>query len=327
MNNFPITEGRAVKRALVLSGGGGRGAFECGVFEGLSEAGWKPDLLIGTSIGAMNSAVWAISGTKGLSEMWDQLRTRDMHRFRWLPWKWKESFFDRAPWKRTLERFAPEAELAKVTTPLYIVTTNVDTGHPAIYTNHIDLDGEKTLYHKVDAITHRHLLASSSIPYVYKRTPVAHGAHHHERSDAHWDGALMYNSPLRPAIDAGANEIIVVLLSPYHESNAHGHLPGPPKGLWGNIGYVLDMALIATFENDFEQLQKINLRMHNATISAADYRMITCALIGPDDWITPLDIVRYRSDRISKLREMGYKATEATLKRVTEHGWDSMRGM
>jgi len=52
------------KTALVLSGGGGRGAYHIGVFEELVRQGWiadgqGPDIIAGTSIGAINAAALA----------------------------------------------------------------------------------------------------------------------------------------------------------------------------------------------------------------------------------------------------------------------------
>src|SRR5262245_21993617 len=49
------------KKALVLSGGGGRGAYHIGVIEELVRQGWMadgrgPDIIAGTSIGAINAA-------------------------------------------------------------------------------------------------------------------------------------------------------------------------------------------------------------------------------------------------------------------------------
>ncbi len=40
------------KRTFVLSGGGGRGAYHVGVYKYLEEQGLKPDVVVGTSIGA-----------------------------------------------------------------------------------------------------------------------------------------------------------------------------------------------------------------------------------------------------------------------------------
>ena len=46
-----------IKRALILSGGGGRGAYQVGVWRRLQEIGWQPDVVCGTSIGAINGAL------------------------------------------------------------------------------------------------------------------------------------------------------------------------------------------------------------------------------------------------------------------------------
>jgi NTE family protein len=254
-----MTEQTSPKHALVLSGGGGRGAFQVGVLEHLESIGWKPDIIVGTSIGSMNAAVYAVGGIKQLQQMWDSIRTRDMHRFfRVKPWK---SVFDRAPWKRTLEKYAPEDQLAQIKMPIYMVATDITTGHPTVYTNGEKPDQNKGLYVKVPALKHEHLLASSSIPYVYAPIGI--------EDNQHWDGAVMYNSPLRPAIDADAHEILMVLLSPYHKLEENdlrplvqrSALPPMPRGLIGSVGYVLDLALIGTFENDFEELRKVNRRV------------------------------------------------------------------
>src|SRR3546814_8060395 len=42
--------------ALVLQGGGAPGAYQCGVYQGLHEAGIRPNWLAGISIGAINAA-------------------------------------------------------------------------------------------------------------------------------------------------------------------------------------------------------------------------------------------------------------------------------
>jgi NTE family protein len=48
--------------AFVLGGGGARGALQVGAFRALFEAGYQPDLLVGTSIGAANAAGLALWG-------------------------------------------------------------------------------------------------------------------------------------------------------------------------------------------------------------------------------------------------------------------------
>ncbi len=59
--------------AFVLGGGGLLGAHEVGMLRALADAGIRPDLVVGTSIGAMNGVIVAadpLSGAQRLSRMW-----------------------------------------------------------------------------------------------------------------------------------------------------------------------------------------------------------------------------------------------------------------
>ncbi|GAB4123782.1 MAG: patatin-like phospholipase family protein [Roseiflexaceae bacterium] len=73
------------KKALVLSGGGGRGAYHVGVLEALVERGWiedghGPDIIAGTSIGAINAAALASGMTiSELKQHWLSMHTEDVH--------------------------------------------------------------------------------------------------------------------------------------------------------------------------------------------------------------------------------------------------------
>ena len=74
------------KKALVLSGGGGRGAYHIGVLEALVAAGWMedgkgPDIIAGTSIGAINAAALASGLTVAqLKARWLAMHTEEVHR-------------------------------------------------------------------------------------------------------------------------------------------------------------------------------------------------------------------------------------------------------
>jgi len=64
-----------VRTAIVLQGGGALGAYECGVMEALYKARerFKPEVITGISIGAVNAAILAGAGIQALGEAW---RTR-----------------------------------------------------------------------------------------------------------------------------------------------------------------------------------------------------------------------------------------------------------
>jgi NTE family protein len=72
-------------RALVLSGGGGRGAYHVGVLEALVAHGWMedgrgPDIIAGTSIGAINAAALASGLTVAqIKARWLAMHTEDVH--------------------------------------------------------------------------------------------------------------------------------------------------------------------------------------------------------------------------------------------------------
>ena len=62
---------------LVLQGGGALGAYQAGVYEALSEAGFAPDWVTGVSIGAINAALIAGNPPERrvarLREFWDRV--------------------------------------------------------------------------------------------------------------------------------------------------------------------------------------------------------------------------------------------------------------
>ncbi len=66
---------------LVLQGGGALGAYQCGVYEALHEAGVEPDWIIGTSIGAINAALIAGNRVEDrlakLKEFWKRVEKAD----------------------------------------------------------------------------------------------------------------------------------------------------------------------------------------------------------------------------------------------------------
>ncbi len=65
--------------ALVLQGGGALGAYQCGVYAGLHDAGIRPDWFAGISIGAINAAILAGNAPEDrvarLREFWERIST------------------------------------------------------------------------------------------------------------------------------------------------------------------------------------------------------------------------------------------------------------
>lgn len=63
------------KTALVLSGGGSRGAYEIGVWKALKELDIKIDMVFGTSVGSINGALIAQGDLDSAEKLWHELET------------------------------------------------------------------------------------------------------------------------------------------------------------------------------------------------------------------------------------------------------------
>ena len=63
------------KTALVLSGGGSRGAYQCGVWQALTELGTEIDIVVGVSVGAINGAMVVEGDVIKTANLWRQIET------------------------------------------------------------------------------------------------------------------------------------------------------------------------------------------------------------------------------------------------------------
>ena len=61
------------KLALVLGGGGAKGAYQVGIWQGIRELGIEPDIITGTSIGALNGALMVQGDYDRSRELWDSI--------------------------------------------------------------------------------------------------------------------------------------------------------------------------------------------------------------------------------------------------------------
>lgn len=64
-----------LKRALVFGGGGSKGSYEIGVWKALDELGYYPNMVIGTSVGALNGALYILGNAADAELMWKEIET------------------------------------------------------------------------------------------------------------------------------------------------------------------------------------------------------------------------------------------------------------
>ena len=258
------------KKALVLSGGGGRGAYHVGVLRFLEEHEWVPDIVVGTSIGAVNGAAIA-SGHNAYSlwALWKRLQTRDVQKVNLNPLN-GNFLLNTAPLRETLEKEGwvnfQRINSAESAVHLRVTATEVHSGHLHVFGNSTDIYPSKM---RLEPLTLDHIIASCSIPIVYPATEV-HG-------NLYWDGATVANTPLGPAIDAGAEEIVVVIMTPFGDEDIES--VQSPRNLLEAASTTLEWALLASFQADMKLFQRVNdlvrLQVDNARLRAQNAMLLS----------------------------------------------------
>ena len=85
----PVATTSAPKTALVLAGGGSLGAVQVGMLRALVESGVKADMVVGSSVGAINGAYFAgdptLKGVSNLERLWCGLKRSDIFPWTWAP--------------------------------------------------------------------------------------------------------------------------------------------------------------------------------------------------------------------------------------------------
>lgn len=181
------------KTALVLSGGGSRGAAEAGFYRALVELGVKIDFVVGTSVGAINGAFIA----SGMSPEWLRRLWREFAASRPFGFNWD---LLRAPWnansllttdglRRFLMEALPHKDFESLPVPLTVVATGLQRGGPLYMEGRGDL---------VNA-----LMASTALPLYFPPVWVD--------GQQCVDGGVTDNSPLAAAVARGARRVYCFL--------------------------------------------------------------------------------------------------------------------
>ncbi len=216
-----------MKKALILSGGGARGAFQVGVWKYLREIDWTPDLICGTSIGAVNAAaIGSGMSVERLIHVWKSHNRSEVYRLKLLRFiesmrrgKSLQSVFDTTPLRAMLTRHLNLEALRRSPIEIIISAVHLATGRLHLYNQ--------------DVIEIDHLMASSAMPILFPWQSI--------QGELYWDGGVMANSPLFIALERKVEEIIVVLLSPV------GHRPlAPPATLREGLERLLEHFLIGS---------------------------------------------------------------------------------
>lgn len=197
------------RTALVVSGGGSRGAFAVGAIEVLKERGYDFDLISGTSTGALIAPLVAVDRVDRLHDIYTQTTTKDVLRKNWLG-GFIESIYDTAPLRRLIDRQLEDldlpAQLYLSHRRILVCTVNLQSGQ-AEYWSQRPGPGVRMIPDRETLA--RALLGSSNQPIFTPPVEVPRFS-----GEQHLDGGLREIAPLSIAIKHGARRIFVIVLCP-----------------------------------------------------------------------------------------------------------------
>jgi len=310
--------------ALVLSGGGARGAYEVGVLHyilgkltpRLGDSA-RPRIFSGTSVGAINACAVAAHhdlpdfAVGQLGDRWRDLGLEQVFRLGWSDlgglMRWLVgSAVERGP--RSLLDAAPLAELVRSVIPwrslhqgiaerhvlgVTVSATDVETGHTVVFietedeSHRLVSSGDRAVDWSIVRLTAQHALASAAIPIIFPTVRVA--------GRMYSDGSLRQNTPIAPALRLGAGRVLVVgLRTPRTvpatragRQDAHDQKAlSSPLYLFGKL---LDALLLDRVENDLANLRQVNAALHElARVSHAVPSSLAAALQNAGGGLRPV---------------------------------------
>jgi NTE family protein len=276
------------RTALVLAGGGARGAYQVGVLRGLQELGvLEPgrsglDVFVGSSAGAINSSMLAAHagqldrGIATLEDLWGNIHAHDVFRTDVLAigstgvrWAWDltlggaiggvapKSLLDTSPLREFLGEHIPFERLAAqiedgALHALALAATDLTSADGVLFV-HGDPDVEvwerRRWQIEKAHIRTQHVLASSAIPIFFPSVEVD-GRHF-------GDGSIRNTAPLSPAINLGAERIIAISVrEPTHASDRRGK--AEPPSIAEIAGVLLDAVMLDAIEVDIDHSERVN---------------------------------------------------------------------
>ena len=277
-----------MKRALILSGGGARAAYQVGVLKAVAEilppGACNPfPIICGTSAGAINAVTLAAyegcfrDAVAELEVTWRGLDPGDVYNFGWLEvvrgaWRVLGSLFnqgvgleqpiallDNSPLrgliKRTvhfekLDRAIARGDLEAVS----VTALGYNSGQSvAFFQGRPELAGWRRHRRigRPTLLNTDHLMASSAIPTLFPATKLEH--------EYFGDGAMRQLAPISPALHLGAERLLIIGVSGNRAPKPRNtprvrHSPSIAQV----VGHMLNSAFVDTLEADIEHLERIN---------------------------------------------------------------------
>ncbi len=288
------------KTALVLSGGGAKGAFQVGAERYAREQkDYRWDIIAGVSVGALNGVMLAMEKFQELQDTWNTISNDKVYTggFNLVSviklLLGAKSFYGNQPLRRLL---AEQLEPERIKADLRIGAVSL-------------INGEYKLFGKDSPNLAAALLASTAIPVIWEPVDVSPDYR------AMVDGGVRNISPIGDVLDTDPDEIVILNCSPLAAEPLKNNLEDVVK-----IGLrALDIAMNELFVSDMREFQRINDLVQQAAAQGVTlykpngkpYRYFPCQIIEPDQPLT--DTLDFSQPSVQRSIQIGQEKARQVL--------------
>jgi NTE family protein len=223
----------SAKTALVFAGGGSYGAIQVGMLHSLAARGISADMVVGSSVGALNGAYYAgnptLKGVLQLETIWRGLTRHDVFP---VTWRTLLGFLRRRDFliphdgiQKLIDDHLPYRNLQDAELPVHIVATDIVTGDSVVLS---------------EGSAAQAIVASTAIPGAFAPVPY--------KNFYLADGAISSNTPIKIAIAKGATRLII-LPTGYACS-----VDTPPTGAVANALHALTLLIARQLVSELEDI-------------------------------------------------------------------------
>ena len=221
------------KTAFVFAGGGSFGAIQVGMLQSLVGHGVSADMVVGSSVGALNGAFYAgdptLEGVEKLGDIWRGLKRQDVFPMSWrtvLSFLWRRDFLiSHDGIRKLIDDNIPFRNLQDARVPVHIVTTDIISGDSIVLS---------------EGSTSEAIVASTSIPGAF--SPIRYKDYYLA------DGAISSNTPIQVAVQKGAKRLIILPTGHACATQA------PPVGAVANALHALTLLIARQLVSELERL-------------------------------------------------------------------------
>jgi NTE family protein len=221
------------KTAFVFAGGGSFGAIQVGMMHSLAAHGISADMVVGSSVGALNGAFYAgdptLQGVRQLETIWRGLTRNDVFPITWktlLGFLWRRDFLiPHDGIRKLIDDHIPYRNLEDARLPVHIVATDIVSGDSVVLS---------------EGSTAEAIVASTAIPGAF--APVRY------KDMFLADGAISSNTPIRVAVAKGARRLVILPTGYACSTNT------PPVGAVANALHALTLLIARQLVSELEGL-------------------------------------------------------------------------